>query len=172
MPERETAELTHGGAPGGLQLLANGLKSDAPERDGSPSAILEERSVGSPLAGDLQPFQRIFDGGPTEYDGEIDNDQIPVTCVDRETEEELDLKLRADVNPLSAEHLATHVPESVGCARCAMGKTAKSRSQRRANPGVTVQTLDAEERPFGAMVISTTLSWTAGPKRRRPRATA
>ena len=33
-----------------------------------------------------------------------------------------------------------------------MGKTAKSRSQRRQIPGVTVQSPDAETQPFGAMV--------------------
>ena len=72
--------------------------------------------------------------------------------VGQEAEEELSLKLHADVNLLSAAHLATHLPQCAGFAGCAMGKTAKSRSQRRPRPRMTVQILDAEERPFGAMV--------------------
>ena len=53
-----------------------------------------------------------------------------------------------------------------------MGKTTKSRSQRRPLPGVTVQSPDADQRPFGAMIHMDHIQWSAVLKLLKLRATA
>ena len=101
---------------------------------------------------ELAAIERLLPGPVEVYDDQIDKNTVPLQVVDMEAEQEVDIKLRSDLDPFSAQHLATHLPKCAGCAGCMMGKTVKSRSQRRPVPGVTVQSQDAVDKPFGAMV--------------------
>ena len=133
--------------PDGVRELKEEEPAAEQGLDELPSAIELEQSVGGST---VRVFKRLLDGPSTGYDNEILD--VDIKEVDMEADREVDVKLHSDVNPLSAAHLATHLPKCAGCAGCLMAKSVKSRSQRRATPGVTVQAPDAESQPFGTMI--------------------
>ena len=51
-----------------------------------------------------------------------DTNSTPLKHVDCEADAGIDLNNRSDVNPLSAEHVATDLPKCKGCSACTMGK--------------------------------------------------
>ena len=166
---RETVEPSHDSAPSELELHAEGnLNADTQERDGDPSAILDEQSVLPPSSiADLKDFQRDLEGGCTEHDNCIDAGGVPLVCEPcqhPDTETELESKMYENINPLTVAHLSTHLPRCKPgiCAGCDYGKTAKSPSRRRQNPKVTVLAPDAETQPFGALVHMDTIEMERG----------
>ena len=87
-----------------------------------------------------------MEGGLPEYDGKIDDDKILLLVNEgSDSENELDMKLHLNIDPLSACHLSCHLPKCAGCPGCDIGKTNKHNSRRRKQPKVLVVWPEAVE---------------------------
>ena len=99
-----------------------------PDTESLP-AIQAEAEIPEPATeAVLRDFMKTVEGGLTEYDVAVDNDNAPLV-IEPGRDDELDMKLYKNVDPLSPLHLARHVPKYAGCPGCDMGKTSKSHSR-------------------------------------------
>ena len=107
----------------------------------------------------LRNFTRTLEGGPSEFGAEVDDNDIRSFLHENtDAEDELDVKIYKNQDPLSPDHLALHLPKCKGCSGCDMGKSFKSHSRRRKQPKVFVSLLDATAQPFGAMAHLDTIA--------------
>ena len=90
---------------------------------------------------------------------DVDHDDIPLLFdPDTDAEDELEMKIYKNRNPLSPDHLALHLPKCKGCSGCDKGTSFKSHSRRRKRPKVSVSLPDSLARPFGAMAHLDTIA--------------
>ena len=62
-------------------------------------------------------FIRTLEGGPTKFDADVDgNDILLFLKENTEAEDELDMKIYKNQDPLSPDQLALHLPKCKGCS--------------------------------------------------------
>ena len=135
--------------------LEQGDKADLeglliPESSPVKVAVVPDEPAASEV---LIDFVKVMEGGATEHDAAIDADtdeSLLLIDTDSESEGALDVKVYANQNPLSSDHLSLHLPK---CRACSVrdGKATKSFSRRRKQLKAIVVAADAIARPFGAV---------------------
>ena len=106
----------------------------------------------------LKNFIRTLEGCNTEFDAEVDDEDVALLDDDTDADDALDMKIYKNQDSLSCDQLALHLQKCKGCSGCDMGKTYKSNSRRRKRPNVFVSLPDATAQPFGAMVHMDTIA--------------
>ena len=113
----EDNEAVRSGTPKEPELKAEEL-TETPKAPvaKSTSDIVEETETCAPTDDALHNFKWSLDGGLTFQDAAIDKDNVPlVSDTTTDVEDELELKLYKDIDPLSPFHFACHLPKCAGC---------------------------------------------------------
>ena len=67
----------------------------------------------------LHNFIKTLEGGPTKYDADVDNEDSPFLLEDNtDAENELDMRVYKNQDPLSPDHVSLHLPKCQGCSGC------------------------------------------------------
>ena len=72
----------------------------------------------------LKNFIRSLEGGPSKFDVEVD-DGVVLLLLNENTdaEDEFEMAIYKNQDPLSPDHLALHLPKCKRCSGCDIGKT-------------------------------------------------
>ena len=132
--------------------------SDVPEDAEAVRPLDEEmfeiNIVDDVAATDLEivgQIARVLEGGVTDYDGDLIQDDKVFHRIRIDANEEIELP--ADMSRLTKEHRTLHYPAMPkACPGCRGGKHAKWPSRRRTTSGIAIHSADSEEKPFGACV--------------------
>jgi hypothetical protein len=132
------------------------VQQHQPTLDAIPEDVLSAIDGGDvPEVGDsvIHEFVRALDGVKTKHDDDAHGNAGELRIVDVSMDPgELLMPTKSKRSHLTVHHCTLHLPaDPENCPACKICKCTSAYSRRRKIPGVTVQSPDAEARPFGAM---------------------
>ena len=74
----------------------------------------------------LHNFIKTLEDGPTKYDADVDKEHNILLLEDNtDAENELDMRVHKNPDPLSTDHFSLHLSKCHGCSGCDWGKIVK-----------------------------------------------